>query len=64
MSDKPESPSPEWNLGEWEEALTINVGTAYACRKCGNLLMVTKGGVGVLDLTCCDQPMQKVGKNG
>lgn len=49
-----------WSLGEWEEALTINVGSAYACRACGNLVMVTKGGQGVLKLTCCEAPMEKV----
>ena len=64
MISNSETPSPEWNLGEWEEALTIHVGTAYACRECGNLLMVTKGGVGILDLNCCDRPMDKIEKKG
>ncbi|OGV59297.1 MAG: hypothetical protein A2498_06000 [Lentisphaerae bacterium RIFOXYC12_FULL_60_16] len=51
---------PDWDLEEWEHALTIRVGTAYACRQCGNLIMVTRGGVGVLDLVCCGKPMQPV----
>jgi len=50
-----------WDLGEWEEALTINVGSAYGCRVCGNLVMVTKGGVGVLQLTCCGEAMSRLG---
>jgi desulfoferrodoxin-like iron-binding protein len=51
---------PEWNLGDWEKALTIQVGTAYLCRECGNIVMVTRGGAGILDLVCCDKPMEKV----
>lgn len=59
-SELPESPPPEWNLGEWEDVLNIEVGTAYACRQCGNLVMVTRGGVGIMKLTCCGQPMDRV----
>lgn len=54
------APPPEWNLEDWEEALTIHVGTAYACRDCGNLVMVTRGGVGVMDLKCCGGAMEQV----
>ena len=50
----------DWNTGDWERVLTIHVGTAYVCRVCQNLVMVTKGGVGVLDLVCCGKPMEKV----
>ena len=50
-------------LDDWEKALTLRVGTAYACRECGNLLMVTKGGVGVLDLVCCGKPMEMLRPN-
>jgi desulfoferrodoxin-like iron-binding protein len=50
----------DWSLGDWEEALTIHVGTAYACRVCGNLVMVTRGGTGVLDLNCCGRPMERI----
>jgi len=60
MEDTPETPSPEWDLGEWERALTINVGTVYTCRDCENLVMVTKGGLGILDLMCCGKPMEKL----
>lgn len=60
MSEFPETAPPEWNLGEWEDALTIHVGTAYACRKCDNLVMVTRGGVGVLDLRCCGESMEEI----
>ncbi len=60
MTRHPEQPPSDWNLGEWEDALTINVGTTYACRECGNLVMVTKGGVGVMELVCCGKPMEEV----
>jgi len=60
MADQPESISSEYNLEDWERALTIHVGTAYACRGCNNLVMVTKGGVGVMELNCCGKPMAKV----
>ena len=60
MTEFPETPPPEWDLGDWEKALTIRVGEAYACRDCENLVMVTRGGVGVLDLKCCGKPMEKV----
>ena len=51
-----------WELGDWEESLTINVGSAYCCRACGNLVMVTRGGLGVLQLNCCGEDMQRVQK--
>ena len=47
-------------LGDWEKALTLKVGTAFACRECGNLVMLTRGGVGVLDLKCCGKPMEEI----
>lgn len=56
----PEAPPPEWALGEWEKALTINVGKTYACRKCRNLVIVTRGGVGVMELVCCGQAMHEL----
>jgi len=56
----PEKPRGEWNLGDWEAALTINVGTSFVCRSCETVVMVTRGGVGVLDLVCCGTPMEKV----
>ncbi|MHC4481685.1 MAG: hypothetical protein ACYS8K_07005 [Planctomycetota bacterium] len=61
MSNLPETPPPEWDLGDWERTLTIEVGSAYACRDCENLVMVTRGGVGIMQLICCGSPMQKVG---
>jgi desulfoferrodoxin-like iron-binding protein len=51
---------PDWDMEEWEEALTINVGTAYRCRTCGNIVMVTRGGVGVMELICCGIPMDLI----
>ena len=60
MSKLPDEVPAEWNLSEWEQALTIHVGEAYACRKCGNVVMVTRGGVGVMELVCCGSPMERV----
>ena len=60
MATHPETPPADWNLGEWESALTIHVGTAYVCRHCENVVMVTRGGVGMLNLVCCGKPMEKV----
>jgi len=60
MTEFPETPPPEWDLEEWEKALTIHVGAAYACKTCGQLVMVTRGGVGMMELVCCDRPMQKM----
>ena len=61
MSDQPEIPPAGWNLGDWEAALTIRVGEAYACHECENLVMVTRGGVGIMQLHCCGRPMVRVG---
>ena len=60
MADFPETAPPEWNLGDWEDDLTIEVGDAYLCRECGNLVMVTRGGVGIMELNCCGKLMEKV----
>lgn len=60
MGEFPEKPPPEWNLSEWESALTINVGTVYVCRECQNIVMVTRGGLGILELQCCGKLMDKV----
>ncbi len=49
---------PEWTVDQWEQAWTIHVGKAYSCLKCGNMIMVTKGGVGVLEPSCCGDPMK------
>ena len=59
MQESSDVPPPEWDLAEWERALTINVGTVYVCRRCGNVVMVTKGGVGVMEMTCCGDAMDK-----
>lgn len=61
MADQPETAPDGWNLGDWEGALTIRVGEAYACRECENLVMVTRGGVGIMQLHCCGRPMERVG---
>jgi len=60
MTESSESTVPGWDLGDWEEALTIHVGATYVCRECGNLVMVTKGGVGVMDMVCCGKQMDKL----
>lgn len=50
----------EGDLEEWEQALSIQVGSAYVCRTCGNVVMVTRGGVGVMELICCGVLMEKL----
>ena len=57
--DEMEEGQPGWDLNEWEAAFTLRVGTTYVCRTCGNVVMVSKGGVGVLDLVCCGKPMER-----
>ncbi|MFQ6093782.1 MAG: hypothetical protein ACE5OR_14100 [bacterium] len=54
--------SAEWTREEWEQAWTIHLGRAYACQTCGTLVMVTKGGIGVLEPICCGQDMELVKK--
>lgn len=60
MGKMPETAPSDWDLGEWEKHLTIHVGTAYICRQCQNLVMVTRGGVGMMELICCGKPMEKI----
>ena len=60
MTDYPQTPPADWDLGDWEQALTIRVGTVYVCRECENIVMVTRGGVGVMELVCCGKPMEEV----
>ena len=47
----------EWSSEQWEESWTINVGKAFSCEVCGTVIMVTKGGVGVLEPICCEKNM-------
>jgi len=63
-NDEMEEGQPAWDLNEWEDALTLRVGTTYVCRVCGNVVMVSKGGVGVLDLVCCGKPMEQTRARG
>ncbi len=53
----------EWTHDEWERAWNLAVGTAYACEKCGSMIMITKGGVGTLEPRCCDEMMKPVKKD-
>jgi len=64
VDDRAPETAGDWTLGDWEQALTLRVGQAFACRECGNLVMITKGGIGVLDLKCCGQPMEEVQQRG
>ncbi len=50
----------EWTHEEWERAWNIKVGTAHACEKCGNMIMITKGGIGTLEPYCCGELMTSV----
>ncbi len=54
------APKTGWELEDWERALTIHVGAAWRCTRCKNLVMVTRGGVGVMELKCCGAPMERV----
>ena len=60
MGKLPREVPAEWNLREWERALNIHVGSAHVCRECGNVVMVCRGGVGVMELECCGRPMERV----
>ena len=60
MSDQPEHAPSNWDLDDWEQALTIHVGSTFVCRECGNVVMVTRGGIGVMDPRCCGNPMVRV----
>lgn len=50
----------EWTVDEWTEEWSIEVGKAYACDKCGSMVMVVKGGIGVLEPKCCETEMKLV----
>jgi len=50
----------ESDLEDWEQALSIQVGSAHVCRTCGNVVMVTRGGVGVMELVCCGVLMETI----
>jgi desulfoferrodoxin-like iron-binding protein len=60
MTDVNDVRAMHWDYGDWEESLSIDVGSVYRCSVCNNVAMVTKGGLGVLQLGCCGQPMEKV----
>lgn len=53
----------EWTVEEWSGAWTIKVGKAYACQRCGAMVMVTRGGVGVMEPRCCGRAMQAIEKS-
>ncbi len=53
----------EWEAEQWEESWSIDVGKAYSCSVCGTVIMVTKGGVGVLDPICCDENMKALARD-
>ena len=60
MEENPELSYYEYDADEWEKALALNVGTSYVCRTCGQLIMVTKGGIGKMEHKCCGALMEKV----
>jgi hypothetical protein len=53
----------EWTVDEWQNEWSIKVGRVYACTGCGSMVMVTKGGIGVLEPICCDKKMELVQKS-
>jgi len=52
--------SPEWTADDWARAWRIEVGQAYRCRECANMIMVVKGGTGTLAPRCHGKPMEPV----
>jgi hypothetical protein len=64
MNGSDNFPGPEWSVEEWTEAWTIRVGKAYACLVCGNMVMVIKGGIGVMEPKCCGKEMREVERPG
>lgn len=56
----PEGYVGEWDAAQWVRAWNIRVGVAYACGVCGTVVMVSKGGVGVLEPVCCGKPMRRL----
>ncbi len=64
MSEDSFSSNAEWSVGEWSEEWSITVGKAFACSECGTMIMVTKGGIGVLETKCCGKEMRTVEGEG
>ncbi len=62
MNDESNPTSPEWSVEEWTTEWTIRVGKAYLCQVCGTMVMVTKGGVGVIEPKCCSRDMEEVSR--
>ena len=60
MTDVNDVRAMRWDLGDWEDSLSIEVGSVYCCRVCENVAMVTKGGLGILQLSCCGQSVEIV----
>ncbi len=60
MAEPEDSGATGSDLQDWEQSLTINVGAAFVCRACGNVVMVIRGGVGVMELLCCGRPMEAI----
>ncbi|HLA50827.1 MAG TPA: hypothetical protein VJZ92_01060 [Thermodesulfobacteriota bacterium] len=52
----------EWSVDEWTTEWTIHVGRAYHCAVCGTMVMVTKGGIGVMEPKCCNRDIALVAK--
>ncbi len=59
-NDEPKDAMADYSLDDWEKALTMEVGACFVCHLCDNRVMVTRGGVGVLDLVCCGHTMEKI----
>jgi hypothetical protein len=57
-------PAPAYDASQWESSLTVRVGESYVCRTCGQVAMITQGGVGNQEMICCSRPMDKVGPIG
>lgn len=57
MTTKTDIIGSEWSADEWTQKWTIHVGKAYRCSACGAIVMVTKGGLGLMEPKCCNKDM-------
>ena len=62
MTEEIDFYSAEWSVDEWTKHWTIHVGRAYNCSQCGTMVMITKGGIGVMKPKCCGNDMFLVEK--
>ncbi len=62
MSKEKEVFTGEWTPEQWQAAWNIQVGRVFACRTCGTMVIVSRGGVGNLEPICCKKMMELVSR--